>query len=403
MQSIDRVLEGEREIEGLVEPIRRGLDDQRDGPKGARGPSRLLDRCEPAAHPVDERVADLDRKQVGNHHVVLADELEGLVPQRLGDDPFDRDAGVNDQRHAGPRWPPRAAARVPPASRGRGRRIDAPAFRKKPARMEVADVCDRFRPQPRPLGLAIGLLKGSARLLLHRAPSLRGPALDGLDDGVVEPSDGDGAHQNTLLAHASSIAGRLTMTSRACSATTSGRALCSGAALGEAAASSPVACDGGGGTMRSMVEGAIPRAGARPLPPPPPSAVPLPRCAGEEPGLLRAASLHGSRRAYAILPGRSRRGRGTMRSMVEGAIPTRPCSGLAPSTAYRRSPSPRLARVRNPGLLRAASLHRDPPPSLATGKGDHAQHGGGGNPHAPALGLAPSTAYRRSPSLGSRG
>src|SRR5215211_6878728 len=76
--------------------------------------------------------------------------------------------------------------------------IDAPAFRKKPARMEVADMRDRFRPQPRPLGLAIGLLKGSARLLLHRAPGLHGPALDGLDDGVVEPSDGDGAHRRTL-------------------------------------------------------------------------------------------------------------------------------------------------------------------------------------------------------------
>ena len=36
---VNRVLEREREIEGLVEPIRRGLDDQRDGPKSARGPS----------------------------------------------------------------------------------------------------------------------------------------------------------------------------------------------------------------------------------------------------------------------------------------------------------------------------------------------------------------------------
>src|SRR4051794_29595227 len=34
-------------------------------------------------------------------------------------------------------------------------------------------------------------------------------------------------------------------------------------------------------TMRSMVEGAIPRA-ARPAPPPPPSAVPLPRFTGED-------------------------------------------------------------------------------------------------------------------------
>jgi hypothetical protein len=45
------------------------------------------------------------------------------------------------------------------------------------------------------------------------------------------------------------------------------------------------------------------------VPPPPPLAVPLPRCAGEEP-LQPTSDL--------ILP-RSR-GRGTMQSMVEGAV-----------------------------------------------------------------------------------
>ena len=48
--------------------------------------------------------------------------------------------------------------------------------------------------------------------------------------------------------------------------------------------SSPVACDGGGGTMRSMVEGASPRAVARALPPPMPIGGPPPLAhAGEEP------------------------------------------------------------------------------------------------------------------------
>ena len=182
------------------------------------------------------------------------------------------------------------------------------------------------------------------------------------------------------------------------------------------------------------------------------SAVPLPRRADEESGLLRAASLHGSRRAYAILPGRSRRGRGTMRSMVEGAstrraraLPPPPPIGGPPPSAHageesglatgrlapprsspvacdgeggpwrtgggnpragaRPCPLHRLSAVPLPRLTRVRIRARDGPPRSTAilpvardGEGDHAKHGGGGDPTRRRSALAPSTAYRRSPS-----
>ena len=50
--------------------------------------------------------------------------------------------------------------------------------------------------------------------------------------------------------------------------------------------------------------------------------------------------------------------------------------------------------------LSAKLLH--PPPSLATGEGDHAKHGGGGDPTRRRSARAPSTACRRSPSPAAR-
>src|SRR3982750_854379 len=102
-----------------------------------------------------------------------------------------------------------------------------------------------------------------------------------------------------------------------------------------------------------------------------------------------------------------------MRSMVEGAraearrkLPD--CASARglhpvapPPPRFARSPSP-AARVRIWGAL-------DPPPSLATGEGDHAKHGGGGTRRSEAEiaglrlservapGRAPSTALRAVP------